>query len=64
MRPSKKNTCFSSPPASFFSAASFFFIFYEQRFYEQKPTDVIFVLVNDLDDLGNRGDALPPLWSK
>ena len=37
----KKKTCFSSLPASLFSAASLFFIiFYEQCFYEQKPTGV------------------------
>ena len=42
IRPSEKNTCFSSPPASVLAPPLFFFLlfFYEQRFYEQKPTGV------------------------
>ena len=41
VRPRKKKPCFSSPPALFFwCRLSFFIIFYEQCFYEQKPTDI------------------------
>ena len=36
IRPSKKTTCFSSPPASFFSAASLFLLFFMRNVFMSK----------------------------
>jgi len=45
IRPSKKKTHVSRPrPLHFSRRLSFFIIFYEQRFYEQKPTGVTLTL--------------------